>query len=208
MSRSIIALTIVISLFLFIFFIFSLRDNIQSPVIVVLLLCFIIICAYFFIKKFASVELEIVFPNNGIEIHWKNQFVFHNRADIHLEWPEIKSYLFEPQQYYDLFKVETHSELTIKISHNNDLNHKDDFLKFLLYFERKVNKFNISSEKSVILKKKNIYETDFGIIIAFAMVIYILYVIYMITFKSTKATGCYADHSLSRFFLHLSSVCS
>jgi hypothetical protein len=146
-----------------------------QPILFAIIFIPIVVAAFYIPRFTATVEIEIIIDNNGIEKNWLKQFMFCNRPDIKIKWTEINDFVFEPDRQFDRFKITLKNGSKIKFYHNNDHDGKDDFISFLTDFENKVKELNSDQEKSNDIKRgKTIYETVWGLILAgFAIVMLI-----------------------------------
>lgn len=112
---------------------------------------------------------EWTFTESEIHIKWLSQFMFTRKSAVNIKWQDIQEYKYEPNRYFDLFRIKLHDQTMIKFRHSNyKIMNSDDFDAFITYFEKKINEYN---EKDLnilypIKRRKTFYETKFGIAIA------------------------------------------
>ncbi len=69
-----------------------------------------------FTKKIPKGQVELEIQEQGIHIKWINQILLHNREDLLIGWEEIKDYMFQPEQYFDLLRIRTKDKRKFKFS--------------------------------------------------------------------------------------------
>ncbi|WP_207535678.1 hypothetical protein [Desertivirga arenae] len=128
---------------------------------------------YFATRRTARAKTEWTMTEEGIVIHWHNQFIFHRKHHLDIKWEEISEYKFEPDRNFDQFKLKLSDGRTYKFWHNKS-NDKDDFVKFITAFKSEVENRNQTFHHQ-ITRSPSIYETKTGLILAriagFVMVI-------------------------------------
>lgn len=162
----------------------------QSVILFLTIVISIFYSVKFLIKTKAYTDVEVYLTDLAIECNWARPFLFQSKENSYIEWSTIKSYTFEPQQRFDLFKIKTHSGQTIRLSHDKESNQRDDFKIFLRDFKQKVKGINKEqSNFTTIQKGKTIYETSFGIITAYIFLISLPYILYLSFTNENKNPG-------------------
>ena len=121
-------------------------------------------------KNIAKGQVELEIKEQGIQVKWINQILLHNRKDLLIDWKEIKDYMFQPEQYFDLLRIRTKDKRKFKFSMIGD---NADFPSFYEKLE-KVFKSKSTDELTEIKRAKNIYESKYGLISAIFMGVVIL----------------------------------
>ena len=113
-----------------------------------------------FTKKISSGMVELEILEKGIGVKWVNQIILHKRKDLIIDWVDIKDYMFQPEQYFDLLRIRTKDKRKFKFSMIGD---NYDFPLFYQSLE-KVIKTKSKDESIEIGRAKNIYESKYGLI--------------------------------------------
>lgn len=123
-----------------------------------------------FTKKIPQGQVELELKDDGIQVSWQKQFLLHNKKDHLIKWQNIRDYMFQPEQYFDLLRIRTKDKKKYKFSM---IGENDDFPFF--YEKLKEVMESKSSEDSIEIKRaKNIYESIYGLISAVFMGIVII----------------------------------
>ncbi len=136
-----------------------------------------------FTKNIAKGEVALEIKQEGVQINWTKQIVFHDRSDILIKWEEIRDYMFQPEQHFNLLRIRTKNKRTFKF---NIIEEKDDFYLFYEELEKEINT-KIENDLMDINRAKNIYETKYGLISAIFMAVII--VIGLIAFIVAEPKG-------------------
>ncbi len=127
-------------------------DNFFVIIIIPLLSLFI----FFFTKKWCTKLCIIRLSKEKVVFEFKNKKV--NECEIKLN--KIDKYLFQKDQYFNVFKIYQKNNKSIKLyMFNSDLENEQKFLNFYSRFEQKINEFNENSENLLIQKKPTFYES-------------------------------------------------
>jgi len=123
-----------------------------------------------FTKSIAKGQVELEIQEHGIYVKWINPIPLHNRKDLLIDWKEIKDYMFQHEQYFDLLRIRTKDKRKYKFSMIGD---NDDFP---LFYERleEVFKSKSTDESIEIERAKNISESKYGLISAIFMGVVII----------------------------------
>lgn len=115
----------------------------------VVILFIILLSLSILITRFAGNAMtEWTITKNDIQLKWVEQFIFHKRPDLTIKWDEIKGYQVNRMgRTFDLFKLVLFNGRVIKLWHGNFIT-KDDFERFLVYFEEKVQAHNEAEIKN------------------------------------------------------------
>jgi hypothetical protein len=168
-------LTFITVLFTGIYFMFLLPHQEGNPAIIVLLFFTVFGLALLAAKFVSQVETKWTLTDTEIKLEWIGQFLFQNRPSLKINWSDIEEYKFQPDRNFDLLSLRLKDGIKIRLWHSTFLT-KDDFERFIRYFEKEVGKYNsaISLGLSDIKRSKNIYETKagmwFAIFVAFWMI--------------------------------------
>ncbi len=123
-----------------------------------------------FTKKIPQGQVELELKDDGIQVSWQKQFFLHNKKDHLIKWQNIRDYMFQPEQYFDLLRIRTKDKKKYKFSM---IGENDDFPFFYEKLEEVME--SKSSEDSIEIKRaKNIYESNYGLISAVFMGIVII----------------------------------
>jgi hypothetical protein len=207
---------IFITVGLFLIFIF-LGKNLNlipkgKPIIFVLVSIAIVLFAFYISKIISTVDTVIILNDNGLEKKWMSQFLLSDRENVKINWSEISDYVFQPDRYFDQFKLSLKNGGKFKLYHNNDYDNKDDFQKFLSDFIGKVQEINSNnSEIKKIQKGKTIYESAVGLILAGFSILVIIGIPILLIIVPTNKNANYgliafgyigAIYFLIQVFLH------
>jgi len=77
---------------------------------------------------------EWTFTEYGIHIKWLSRFLFNSKNDINIKWQDIQEYKYEPNRYFDLFRIKLGDQTIIKFWHSNYA--IDDFHAFIYLFRK------------------------------------------------------------------------
>jgi len=116
-------------------------------------------------KKIPMGQVNLEIANEGLKINWIHQFLLHNKRDELLRWNLIKDYMFQPEQHFNLFRIRTIDKRKLKFSM---VDNNDEFPIFYESFEQLVNSKS-ENESANIVRAKNIYESNYGLISAFVL---------------------------------------
>lgn len=132
-------------------------------------LAVVVISGAFYATRFTARALtEWTITENKIQCRWLDQFIFHSKPDLNIDWNDIQEYKYQPDQNFDLFKMKLTDGTVIKLWHNTSTT-DDDFRRFVDAFERKVQANNQKDRgtSTQIKRSKIIYETKIGLALAF-----------------------------------------
>lgn len=126
-----------------------------------------------FIQRYISrAVIEIGVDRDKLSLKWTRQYLLHRRPDIELSLSDIKSYKYQEDTTFDLFKLTLKNGTVLKFWHFH-LTGRDDFGKLVMDFPSIVAKHNKSSAQkskrstgnaqpgnvqSMIEKEKTIFE--------------------------------------------------
>lgn len=142
-------------------------------------------------KDLSKGKINIELDNEGIKMTWTKQFFLHKRKDITFKWEEIKDYMHQAEQYFDLFRIRLHDKRKIKLSLDDN---NEEFYFFYEEFEEFIKKVSLTNEHIKITRAKTIYETAYGLIMAVILGLMIMGIILMFIFIKPK------NDSVSRYF--------
>jgi len=133
-----------------------------------------------FTKKIPKGQVSLTIKNEGLSVDWIKQFLLHNKSNNFIKWSELKDYMFQPEQHFNLFRVRTKDKRKFKFSMDDN---NDSFDLFYTEFEQVVEMK--SNDNSVeINRAKNIYESNYGLISAIILgIIMIAGVVIILTVK-------------------------
>ena len=109
---------------------------------------------YFLYKKSEKLEQAIIdfkINDKGLSIKWEKQFILQNKPNEFIEWSEIKDYTYQPEQYFNLFKIKLNNGKKYKFSF---IDYTSDFYRFYLTLEKKTDRKSLQSEKINIKRGK------------------------------------------------------
>ena len=138
-----------------------------------------------FTKNIPKGQVELEIQEQGIHVKWINQILLHNRKDMLIGWKEIKDYMFQPEQYFDLLRIRTKDKRKFKFSMIGD---NDDFPFFYEKLEE-VFKSKSTDESVQIKRAKNIYESKYGLISAIFMGVVIIAGVFAFIFIEPKGNS-------------------
>lgn len=140
-----------------------------------------------FTKKISKGQVELEIKKEGIQVSWQKQFLLHNKKDHLIEWQNIKDYMFQPEQHFDLLRIRTKDNKKYKFSM---MEGNSGFPFFFNKLEEVIE--SKSSDNSIEIKRaKNIYESNYGLISAILMVIVIIAGLIAIIFIKPKGSPNY-----------------
>ena len=128
----------------------------------------VVIGSAFYATRFtARAMTEWTITKSEIQLKWLDQFIFHNRPDLKINWSDIQEYKYQPDRNFDLFKLKLTDGKVIKLWHNTSTTN-DDFQKFVATFEKQVQSYNQKDTdiSNGIKRAKTIYETKLGLALA------------------------------------------
>ena len=134
-------LTFVTVLFAGIFFIFHFSHQAENQVIIVLLFFTIFGLALLSARFISQAETKWTVSDSELKLEWTTQFLFQNRPTLIVGWRDIQEYKFQPDRNFDLYSLRLKDGRIIRLWHSTFLT-KDDFEKFIGYFEKEVVKHN------------------------------------------------------------------
>jgi hypothetical protein len=121
----------------------------------------------------ASTEWSVT--EKGVEIKWLSQALFQKRLDRSISWENIDQYKFQPERQNSYLELKLRDNTTLKYWHSNSAL-EDDFDKFVDYFRKQVMEFNETGINILhpIRRKKTIYETTKGVVLAIVTAILLI----------------------------------
>ncbi|GAA3790441.1 hypothetical protein GCM10022271_23440 [Corallibacter vietnamensis] len=138
-----------------------------------------------FTKKIPNGQVELEMKEDGIQVNWQKQFLLHNKSDQLIKWQNIKDYMFQPEQYFDLLRIRTKDKKKYKFSMIGENN---DFPFFYEKLEETIK--SKSTDDSIEIKRaKNIYESNYGLISAIFMGLVIIAVVIAFIFIEPKGNS-------------------
>jgi hypothetical protein len=156
-------LTFLTVLFTGIYLIFLPTHQEGNQSIIVLLFFTVFGLALLAAKYVSQAETKWTLTDSEIKLEWIGQFIFQNKPSLKINWSDIEEYKFQPDRNFDLLSLRLKDGREIRLWHSTFLT-KDDFEKFIRYFEKEVGKCNSTNSlgPSNIKRSKNIYETKAG----------------------------------------------
>jgi hypothetical protein len=127
----------------------------------------VVVGAFYATRFTARAVTEWTITESEIQVRWLDQFIFHNKPDLNINWNDIQEYKYQPDKNFDLFKLKLKDGTVIKLWHNTSTT-DDDFKRFVGEFERQVQIHNQRDTDTTtdIKKAKTIYETKLGLALA------------------------------------------
>jgi hypothetical membrane protein len=152
----------------------------------------------FWLQRFISrAEVIISLTKDFITIEWKGQYIFHKRPNRKIQFDEIKSYKYQEDSNFDLFRITLVDNSEINFWHFSFT--KDDFKSLVHSFPEFVQQQNKKIEKlktgtqdtkvQKIEKEKTIYENEASPFIAVVAILFILAISALLIFKSNIKSG-------------------
>ena len=151
-----------------------------------------------FVQRFISLGIVIInLSNTEISITWIKQYIFHKKPNRKITLSEIESYKYQPDQNFDLFKLNLKDGSEIRLWHFT-FTAGDDFDKLITDFPSIVSHHNQNAQavrhaknqnvlKNEIKAENTIFESDaapFLAILAIVMIIAFLLILYFNTSKN------------------------
>lgn len=123
-----------------------------------------------FTKKISKGKVELEIKKEGIQVSWQKQFFLHNKKDHLIQWQNIKDYMFQPEQHFNLLRIRTKDNKKYKFSM------MEGNSRFPFFFDKleEVIQSKSSDDSIEIKRAKNIYESNYGLISAILMVLVII----------------------------------
>ena len=171
----------------------------QTPALAITYVTILMATALIATRITSRALLEFTISENTIQLTWLKQFLFQKKEDITFNWSDIKSYKYHQDRNYDLFKIELKDGNVIKLWHSNVVL-KDDFIKFRLYFEKKVWLLNQKEEKenasqkenlTKIIKEKTFFHTKPGLVVSIFMLLFAISIPIIVLMIPHKAHGSF-----------------
>ena len=149
---------------------------------------FIMLLAFFLQRYTSTALVEVTLTKHDISVRWLSQYIFHHYPDRTIQFSDIESYKYQPDNNFDLLKLSMKDGSEIKLWHFS-LTFKDDFDKLVIDFPQLVNNFNkrvthkaqsqadilsTDNEPLTIKRAATIYEGDGAIFIAIFAVFVII----------------------------------
>lgn len=142
-------------------------------------------------KSFPRGKVELILDREGVQLVWIKQFFLHKKKNMTVRWEDIKDYMYQPEQYFDLFRIRLHNKEKIKLSLDEG---NEEFYFFYLEFEEFMKELSSSNQNIKIKRSKTIYETTYGLIMAVILGLLIIGGLLMFIFIKPK------NSSLSIYF--------
>jgi hypothetical protein len=176
-----------------------------NPPVAIALTIFVFGGAFYATRYTARALTQWTMTETEIQLRWINQFIFHNKPDLTINWGDIQEYKYRTDQYFDLFRIKLNDGKIIKLRHNTSITN-DDFQKFLNAFETRVESYNKKDPDTTndIKRAKTIYETKLGFILAIltgVCLIAIPILIVILPHKRNSWAGLIAGYSGGIFFI-------
>ena len=149
----------------------------QPPTLAIIYASTAMTAALFATRVTSRALVEFTVSEDTIQLIWLKQFLFQKNKDLTFKWTDVQTYKYQQDRNFDLFNIELKDGAVIKLWHSNGFV-KDDFMKFRLYFEKRVQLFNQEELKgnltqnenaTKIIKEKTFYQTKAGLSIAIAL---------------------------------------
>ena len=161
----------------------------------------------------SNASTEWSFSEKEIKIKWLSQFLFHKKSDAHFTWEDIQEYKYQPEKRFDLLELRLRDNTTFKYGHSKGgmLSDSDDFDKLISYFEEKVADFNDEGINFLhsIKRRKTIYETNWGLMLAIIMtILMIIFPILVAIKKPQKVDWIFIISAYSSSIYFISKVIS
>lgn len=134
--------------------------NIHEKTYVIALLLALWSLTYFTTRKLPQGLVELRVQSEGIQITWLKQIVLFKQGNHLLKWTEMKDYMYQPEQYFDLFRIRMNDKRKFNFSL---IGNNPDFHYFLHNLETTIEKKS-KLEGVDIVKANNIYQSKFGLI--------------------------------------------
>jgi hypothetical protein len=83
---------------------------------------------YRLIGRFDRGKVELDVLDSGLNIVWLKQLPLFNKESRLIQWNEIQDYVFQPEQYFDVFRIRLKDKTKIKLNLNETT---PEFFKFL-----------------------------------------------------------------------------
>ena len=156
--------------------------NINLPIIIISFIG-LGIFAFFFIKMTSTAKVEITLYEDALFIKWIERFLFGNKPNKKIFFNDIITYLIQKDSNWNWLKIEITDGSIFKIWQNTffDKGNYSDFISnFLNYVKNYNNSIVEENTKEMtnnmpkIIRKKTIYETNGGLIMAGIAVLYII----------------------------------
>lgn len=113
-----------------------------------------------FTKEIPKGRVKFEITHDGIQVNWIKQILLHNKKDVLIKWEDIRDYMYQPEQHFDLLRIRTKDNRRLKLSMIGD---NSKFLIFYFNMEHEIK--SKSSDGFINIKKaKNIYESTYGLI--------------------------------------------
>jgi hypothetical protein len=155
--------------------------------------------AVYFQRFISKGIVEITINKDSLSLNWAKQFLFHKKTDREIPFGELKSYKYQKDKAFDLFKLILKDETEIVLWHFNFLKN-DDFDKLVSDFPSIVSKFNKQiSEKELsgiqagkthkIERTKTIYESSIAPFLAGLAIVMIIAITIIICNNSSGKSG-------------------
>lgn len=113
-----------------------------------------------FTKEIPKGRVKLEITHDGIQVNWIKQILLHNKKDVLIKWEDIRDYMYQPEQHFDLLRIRTKDNRRLKLSMIGD---NSKFLIFYFNMEHEIK--SKSSDGFINIKKaKNIYESTYGLI--------------------------------------------
>ncbi len=134
-------------------------------------------------KDLSQGKVDLRLDKEGVKIIWLKQFFLHKRRNISFKWEEVRDYMYQPEQHFDLFRIRLHNKKKIKLSLNEK---NEEFHFFYIEFEEFIKNLSSTNEDIQIKRAKTIYETTYGLIMAVILGLMLVGVIFMFIFIKPK----------------------
>jgi len=154
---------------------YILKINDYIPTLTTLQLAILVLCQFslviYLIRSTAIVKMEISLSDQRLRIKWLNQYLFHKIDDYDILFSDIKEYVFENDQNYDVFKLTLKDNSKIKI-HQSIFYYNGEFDLFKKDFNEKIIIFNLSNglNNHSIQEGKTFYETKAAIVVYYVLI--------------------------------------
>jgi hypothetical protein len=153
----------------------SMALNNANDVYFFILILFGLTALVFIPNWLSTAKTEWSVSEKGIEIKWLSQFLFLKKTDRSITWENIDQYKFQPGREFSYLELKLRDNTTLKYWHSNST-YEDEFDEFLTYFQKQVIEFNDTGINVLhpIRRKKTIYETTKGVVLAIVTAILLI----------------------------------
>lgn len=191
------ALAIFSSLAMFFAGIFPIAKFLRHNAVLFWASIIIVVALIFYVQRFISKAKVIInLTKEIVSIDWKQQFIFHKRPNRTIQWDEIKSYKYQEDRNFDLFRITLLDGTELNFWHSTFT--KDDFdilvYSFPEYVKKHNNKKNESQSNGAniyhaqkIEREKTIFENAASPFFVFLAIFFIVAISAIMILKKDKS---------------------